>query len=43
LRHVFEELVEKVRQDIKALLELDAAAEVVLSPSGTDSELHAFS
>lgn len=42
LRHVFEELVEKVRQDIKALLELDAAAEVVLSPSGTDSELHAL-
>lgn len=42
LKYVFEELVEKVRQDIKALFELDAAAEVVLSPSGTDSELHAL-
>jgi len=42
LKYVFEELVEKVRQDIKALFELDATAEVVLSPSGTDSELHAL-
>lgn len=42
LSHVFEELVEKVKEDIKALLELDAEAEVVLSPSGTDSELHAL-
>jgi hypothetical protein len=42
LKHVFEELLEKVRQDIKALFELDAAAEIILSPSGTDSELHAL-
>jgi hypothetical protein len=42
LAHAFERHVEKVRQDIKELLELDTGAEVILSPSGTDSELHAL-
>jgi hypothetical protein len=40
---VFERAVEKLRRDLKVLLELDFCdAGIVFSPSGTDSEIHAL-
>jgi hypothetical protein len=39
---VFEHHVEQIRQNIKSLFELDLDTGVVLSPSGTDSTLHAL-
>lgn len=40
---VFDAAVEKVRREIKALLELDLCdADIVFSPSGTDSGIHAL-
>lgn len=35
-------LSERIKQDVKRLLEVDAQSEVVLSPSGTDAALLAF-
>jgi hypothetical protein len=40
---VFERAVETMRRDLRALLELDFCdADIVFSPSGTDSEIHAL-
>ena len=40
---VYEAAVEKLRRNLKALLELDICdGDIVFSPSGTDSELHAL-
>jgi hypothetical protein len=40
---VFETATEKMRRDLKALLELDICdSDIVFSPSGTDSEIHAL-
>ena len=38
----FQDLVERTRQEIKTSFELPAETGVVLSPSGTDAELHAL-
>jgi len=41
--HVFAQLTARVRDDLAALLDLrDTGVEIVLSPSGTDSQLHAL-
>jgi len=43
LASVFETAVEKMRRELKALLELDICdSDIVFSPSGTDSEIHAL-
>lgn len=40
---VFETAVEKMRRELKTLLELDICdSDIVFSPSGTDSEIHAL-
>jgi len=42
VREAFDTRVEQMRAELKARLQLDKAIEIIFSPSGTDSQLHAL-